>query len=345
MTLTEVMYTVRRSLPYVVIIFVICFLLYGILLLFLNVNKHKTTITLNPVFGKIQIPKVTHFLPFPKNLLFSLDTIQGKPIIATEAGRVFFITKPKARFGYLQTIYLMAKSVNFDTSVDTHTLSDNIATFSNTEQTLTIDVGNYNFTYETQYENNPQLFISSNIPDEDTIKQDAGNFLSKMGRYPDELHQGKSNVIYLSRSLNSKDFVVVKSARQADVVEVDFFRPDIDNLPVVAPRYFNSQNYVIMTYSEGEMNVIKAQIKHFEKTDQSGSYPLLTGEDAWNNFIHGNGTIITNQNESNSITITEMYLGFLDLDDYQSYLQPVYFFLGENNFVGFTPALQAEYLQ
>ena len=345
MTLTEVMYTVRRSLPFIIVLLVIIFLLYGILLFFININKHKTIITLNPTFGKIQQPQVANYLKFPQNPLFTLDTIQGKPIVATEAGRVFFIPKPRARFGYLQTIYLMARSVDFDTVIDTHQLSENIAIFSNTEQTLTIDVGNYNFTYDTQYENHPEYFSEAIIPDEDTVKQDANNFLSKMGRYPVDLHQGDNNIIYLAHTEDSKDFIVVKSPRQADVVEVDFFRPDIDTFPVVAPRYFNSQNYIVMTYKQGKMNVIKAQIKYFEKNDQSGNYPLLTGEEAWNNFIQGTGTVIANQNATNTISITEMYLGYLDIENYQPYLQPVYFFLGENNFIGFTPALRAEYLQ
>ncbi len=45
-----------------------------------------------------------------------------------------------------------------------------------------------------------------------------------------------------------------------------------------------------------------------------------------------------------SIKIKKMFFAYFDPDIYQSYLQPVYVFLGENNFVGYVPAVSADYL-
>ena len=38
-----------------------------------------------------------------------------------------------------------------------------------------------------------------------------------------------------------------------------------------------------------------------------------------------------------------MFLGYYDPDVYQEYLQPMYVFLGDNNFVAYLPAITDDY--
>ncbi|OGK16666.1 hypothetical protein A2690_00085 [Candidatus Roizmanbacteria bacterium RIFCSPHIGHO2_01_FULL_39_12b] len=342
MSLTTLSYYVRKALPFVIIVFVILGIFYfSFVLVILNNRQHS--IVLNTVFGKIKRPTVQNKLPFPQNPQFTLDNIEGKPITATAAGQVFFVPPPKTKFGYLETIYLMAKSVEFDTAVDNHNLNNKVATFSNNSQTLSVDIANFNFEYETDYNINTSFFENPKVPDQNTVEQDAKEFLDKIGRYPDDLRQGTVNVIYLAHTTGSKDFTVVRNSREADVVEIDFFRPEVDDYPIVSPRYFNSQNFVVLTYPDGKPKIIKAQIHHFEKdTATVGAYPLITGDEAWAQFSIGKGQIIANQNPTSVIRITDMYLGYLDIEKYQPYIQPIYVFLGENNFVGWIEAIKLE---
>jgi len=289
---------------------------------------------------------IANSLPFPQNPVFTLDNIEGKPLTATPAGQVFFIPRPKTKFGYLETIYSMAKNVEINTVTNRHSLSGSFATFSDDAQSLTIDISNYNFEYEQEYDKDTHFFTNPSIPDEDTVQQDAKEFLDKMGRYPDDLRQGTLNIIYLAHTPGSKNFTVVRNSREADVVEVDFFRPDVDGYPIVSPRYFNSQNFVVLTYPNGDPTVIKSQIHHFEKDTASiGAYPLITGNEAWAQFQAGKGKIIANQNPTNAIRITDMYLGYLDIEKYQQHIQPIYVFLGENNFVGWIEAITPQFLR
>jgi hypothetical protein len=44
-------------------------------------------------------------------------------------------------------------------------------------------------------------------------------------------------------------------------------------------------------------------------------------------------------NQAN-ITIKKMFLAYYDPDEYQPYLQPVYVFVGDNDFVGYVPAVE-----
>ncbi len=39
-----------------------------------------------------------------------------------------------------------------------------------------------------------------------------------------------------------------------------------------------------------------------------------------------------------------MFLGYYDADLYQEYLQPVYVFLGSDNYVGYIPAVRSDYV-
>ena len=53
---------------------------------------------------------------------------------------------------------------------------------------------------------------------------------------------------------------------------------------------------------------------------------------------------MVSQPQTTNITIRKMFLGYFDPDVYQEYLQPVYVFVGDGDFVGYVPAVSGEYL-
>lgn len=129
------------------------------------------------------------------------------------------------------------------------------------------------------------------------------------------------------------------------MVEVDFYRPDIGEFPTVSSTYFNSSNYVLLTYNGDRYKILRSQVRFFEQSeDQVGVYPLKTGKLAYDALTKGKGLIISNPDSSQNIVIKKMFLAYYDPDIYQEYLQPVYVFLGENNFVAYVPALSDDYL-
>lgn len=132
----------------------------------------------------------------------------------------------------------------------------------------------------------------------------------------------------------------------ANLVEVDFYRPDIDTYPMVSPKYFNSHNYVLLAFFPGgRYKILKAQVKFFEKSDeQVGMYPLRTGEEAYSMLQKGKGFVVSNPQGLKNVTVRKMFLGYFDPDIYQEYLQPVYVFLGDGDFVGYVSAVNDQYL-
>lgn len=342
MTLTELSYYFRKFLPFLILFFLIFLIFfYSIKLVLVYLGSNKTTVVYtNPIFGKIGPPEIPQSTT-SAGLKFTLDTIEGVPVTATETAKVFFLPQFNPRFGYSEKIYLIAKSFGFDTTVIKHKLVDKLATFIDEEKTLKIDISNFNFKFDRKVDS--ELFFSSQltIPSKPEIENKATDFLKKIGRYPDELGKGTTNVIYLKYNPNNQNFVNVEKQDRAQLVEVDFYRPNIDDLSMVTPKFFNSQNYVIMLFEGSDYKVIKSQIAFFEKSEeQVGIYPIKSGDQAWSELNNDKGIVVAGTEGQKNIVIKSMKLGYFDPDIYQNYLQPVYVFLGEGDFVGYVPAVK-----
>jgi hypothetical protein len=308
-------------------------------LIYIEANK-TVTIYSNPIFGPVSPPEIPKSSP-SAGFKFTLDTIEGVPVTATNTAKVFFLPQYNPRFGYSEKIYLMAKSFGFDTEAVKHQLVGKTATFKDAEKTLTIDISNFNFKFNRKVDD--ALFLSPNltIPTKKIIENKAIDFLKKIGRYPEELSKGTANVIYLKFNPINQNFVNVEKSSQAQLVEIDFQRPNIDEFSIVTPKFFNSQNYVIMLFQGTDYQIINSQIAFFEKSEeQVGIYWIKTGEEAWSELNSGSGFVVAGTSGQKNIVIKDMKLRYFDPDTYQNYLQPVYVFLGEGDFVGYVPAVK-----
>lgn len=350
MTLTELSYYSRKLLPFVLIFFIVFltfFYMIKLLFVYLGGTK-KMGIYTNTVFGKIKKPFVKDTSSSAR-FSFTLDTVEGEPVTATDSAKIFFLPPSAARFGYREKIYLMAKAFSFNTEFVKHKLVDKEGSFSDLNQSLSIDITNFNFTYKYKFEKKPDLFINATIPGKTVAENKAVDFLKMVGRYPDELAKGKLNTIFLNYNPQTDELNVSKRPQEANIVEVDLYRPDIDavpqTIPIVAPKYFTSQNYVVMVFQGKDYKILKSQIRFFEKSDeQVGVYPLKDGNLAWSQLKEGKGIVVQTPKNEGPIVVKKMFMGYLDPDVYQDYLAPVYVFLGENNFVSYVSAVKDEYL-
>lgn len=349
MTLTELSYYSRKLLPFIILFFFIFLAFFYAFRLLLSLGgQDEVPIYTNTVFGKIRKPQVKD-ASSSAGLNFSLDTIEGVPVTATGTARIFFLPPAAPRFGFREKIYLMAKNFGFNTEVVKHKLVDKEATFSDVFQTLKIDISNFNFSYKYNFEKNQNLFEGATIPTRDLAQNKAIDFLKLVGRYPDEFAKGKLNLIYLNYDSKSDYLTVVKRPQEANLIEIDFYRPDIEAspqaFPIVSPKFFNSQNYVVMLFHEKDTKFLRGQVNFFEKSvDQIGVYPLISADEAWEKLKAGQGMMIFTPGDRKKMTIKKIFLGYLDPDFYQDYLQPVYVFLGMDNFASYVPAVKDEYL-
>jgi hypothetical protein len=346
MTLTELSYYSRRAAPLVIIFFLVIFIFYySIKLIFLlSKTPEQSTISINPVFDKIEVPVIKDTTP-SADLTFALDTVEGKPITATSAARVFFIPEPQSKLGYRSKLLLMAKQFGFDKDVK-YTLNNDNAFFSDGKNKLTINITNFNFNYEFDFSNEDNLFSETTLPSESEIKNKAIDFLKSVDRYPGELATGKINIIYFYYNPFDQSVTTENNPNLANLVEIDFYRTDVDEFPIVYPKYGNSPNHLIVTFHKGTIKILKAKISFFEKYEEEfGVYPLKTGDEAYRELASGSAVIIANPSKNKDIVIKKMFLAYFDSDEYQKYLQPVYVFLGKNDFVAYVWAVSNDYLK
>lgn len=300
---------------------------------------------LNTVFEKLKIPDIPEASRSAK-FAFTLDTIEGQPVTATSAGYVYFLPPSTTKLQFKDKTYRMAQTIGIDTDVVKHQLINQIQyLFQDGTQKLTVDITNFNFSYDYKLELDQDILPDLKAPpSEPEIKNTAIDFLKSIGRYPDELSQGKLNIIYLNFNPESKTLAVVQDPKDANMVEVDFYRPDVQTYPIVSRKYFNSQNYVVMVFYRSLFKIVRAQVQFFEKsTEQVGMYPLKTGDKAWQDLVDGKGYVTVSPGVKD-VKIKQMFMGYYDPDTYQQYLQPVYVFLGEGNFVGYVPAVDDAWL-
>jgi hypothetical protein len=351
MTLTEAAYYSRKLMPFGILSVLLILILYYVVVLLTLSMKQETTIqtqlTINPIFDKLS-PIVLKNASPSADFTYTIDTIDGKPAVASGAANVYFYSAPSLNLGYRTKVPAMAKTAGIDTEVTQYTTVNKKAVYEDPKQSLTIDLASYNFTYtyklSTLKKDDP-FVTNSALPSEQTIQSQASDFLRRMDRYPEVLMKGTPHTIYFKYNPTTNELMVLPTAEGANMAEIDFYHPDVDKYPVVTTTYFNTPNYVALMFNNSNPMVVRAQTAYFDiATDQVGVYPLKTGDVAWDQLQKGAGYVVSRQGNSAAVTINKMFLGYLDVDEYQSYMQPVFVFLGENNFVAYVPAVDDGYI-
>ncbi len=355
MTLTEVNFYARRMAPLVAIfLLVLLTLFFGIRLIFKILESQSGNpntpsgpqIVLNPSFNQIKPPEIAG-AQLSDSFTYVLDTLDGTANIAeaTPAAVVYFIPKEVPTFGFLNNIYAMAKAAGFDTEITKHVVKDRIAEFNDGKRKLSINIDTFNFNFDYTITPEDINFDDTFIPAESNLQSAATTFFDKMKKYPSELAQGKRNFIYLKFDTANKQISALDTPAGANMVEIDFFQPDMHGRPVVSSSFYNSPNYIVLAYEKSGMKVIRAQTRLFARSkDQTGMYPLRSSQEAWEDLKKGKGLVVSSAQKEGEIVVKKIVLAYYDPDVYQEYLQPVYVFLGDNKFAAYVPAVTEQYL-
>lgn len=356
MTLTEINYYVRKMAPLAVImglVLVIIIVAFQLLAIYLKKDQPVQVVETTPTvfdtkFNKITAPIIPQSKS-PKSYKFVLDTIDGttKMETATSAAKIYFIPKRSGSFGYLSQIYQMAKNVGIDTDKTDYVKTDTTAKFDDGKRSLSVDITNYNFTYDFIINKGEDInFGMKETPLDGTLTNSAVSFLTTIWRYPIDFAQSQQHIIYLTFNTETKQISTLENGIGANMAEIDFYRPDVDGMPVVTSSYYNSPHYVLFAYDINGLKVVRAQVKYFEASmDQSGLYPIKTSDQAWADLQKGVGYVVSSNKPDGQIAVKKIVLAYFDPDVYQEYLQPVYVFLGDDKFAAYVPAVTDEYIQ
>lgn len=348
LTLTTATQFTRRA-----IVFLLFTVVLGIFLLIIFSTIKNTLERFKPpprpilvtTFGKIPQAKFPQQV-FPTDVKFSIETLSGTIPSASPTAKVYFL--PKKQLGLLTNIRAIqdARKISF---VDDPQTYEKKFLFKNTDSELIFDPISRNFTYTFNYVNNGLVFEGENTLNSSTVLSIAQNFFSNLSAIPQDYDSQNPKITFLT--FNGAQFVPTAGGSDnvnATAVQVDFFRKNIDSMPVVTPKNNEGNIYAIVSKSqEPKKQVIKAQRAYQEiSQEQVGVYPLRSGQSAWEDFLNGNGYIANpgDSTFSKKVVIRDAYLAYYDNPEYQSYLTPIYVFVGDGGFIAYANAVNNEWL-
>ena len=349
-TLTETAYQTRKAINWAilaVISYIILRLLWSIFLsVWLGIFPPKAAPP-NHAFGKLpslQFPAPT---ASPSgSLTFRLETIEGTVPKASESATVFFMPK------FASNLLALTKSVEFAKRLEfvSEPIQETkyIYRFEDAEsplRKLRYDIVSKNFILRYLYEQDMAVFSERNIPLADAAKMEAKNMLQTYGIYEDDIEKGTSTVQFLK--LTGDTLIQTTSLSQADSVRVDFFRAPVAGTNIITP--YPAEGSISFVFS-GSKN-IKKRVLQFAYTfwpidyQTTATYGLKASSVAWTELQNGQGYIARYPKTTNTAVIRKVYLAYYDSIEPQTYLQPVFVFEGDDDFLAYVPAVEATWIE
>jgi hypothetical protein len=207
---------------------------------------------------------------------------------------------------------------------------------------LTVNVLDGDFTVTYPYASDQALLTESNIPNKSRAIEIASDFLNRGKKLTDDLKDGEKNVTYWK--IDSGNLKSVSAQSEANAVRVDFNRKNFDDLPLVSSSFGQASISVLISGSTVEAKkIIGVNFKDINIDRESYStYPIKTAEEAMSDLKSGNYWAASDISDS-SVIIRKIYLAYYEPTTLTNYLQPIFVFEGDNNFVAYVSAVTSKY--
>lgn len=266
------------------------------------------------------------------------------PKFADQA-KVYIITRPDNTFLALEQDKNTAKALGFKS--DPTQIKDGVYEFKNTtlNQTLTMNVLEGSFQMAYPYQSDQMLLNPTKMPTKEEAVNLAKDYLSGAGKLPDDLGGGENKISYWK--IGNEGLKSVSSLSEANIVKVDFFRKTIgSDLKVMSAAVNSSSVSVLVSGSTVEGKQIVEVNYKYASIDRElySTYPIKTVEEAWSDLVAGNYWPAVDTS-GNNVAIRNVYLAYFEPVSLTNYLQPIFVFEGDQNFVAYVPAVTDKYIK
>ncbi|MDP3917779.1 MAG: hypothetical protein Q8Q30_01220 [Candidatus Woesebacteria bacterium] len=344
-TLTEASIISRKGIRYFIYSIIIFIILRGIILT--GIVIYKKVFPPPPVPPTVSFGKLTT-LPFPEKqkpvLNFSLETAEGGLPQFPDQLKVFFMPKQPSNLLSLDFAQDRANRLGFN--IEAQQLTESLYKFYHKTSPSTMETniitGSFSLSYDLNVDPSP---ISVKPPLPEIARNSIKSLLSGANLYPDDLEGGRFEHNYLKTE--SGDFIPANSLSDANIIRVDLFRKNYDNLPTVTQTTGKGNVWFMVSgVKERGKEVVAGEYHYFPVDEtQMATYPIKTADIVWQEFSSGNyyPASLGTTAEGESIKIRKVYLAYYDAGMYTEFLQPVFVFEGDKNFVGYIPAVVTDY--
>jgi len=344
-TLTESSITSRKAVRYIIYSIIIFIIARGLILT--SISIYKKIFPAPPTPPTVAFSKLTK-LPFPEKtkikLNFSLETAEGSIPQFPPQSKVYFM--PKQSSNLLSLDFAQDKANRLGFNIEAQQSTESVYKFYHKTSPGTMETniitGSFSLTYDLNIDPSP---LTVKPPQPEIARNTVKNFLSNASLYPADLESGEFEYKYLKTQTGS--FITANSLSDANLIRIDLFRKNYDNLPVVtkSPQEGNVW-FMISGIKERGKEIIAGEYHYFPIDEtQVATYPIKTGDNAWQELLQGNyypasfGSAV----EGDNIKIRKIYLAYYDAGQYIEFFQPVYVFSGDKDFVGYIPAVTTDY--
>ncbi|KUK79308.1 MAG: hypothetical protein XD95_0478 [Microgenomates bacterium 39_7] len=212
------------------------------------------------------------------------------------------------------------------------------------EYIFEINLINYNFTLRSDYNTRPELITSESLPEKHNAVQTVKSYLRKNEFLPQDIATASGEVSYM-RVLAGELFPAV-SLSDSDFIQVDINRVPIEGeLKMFTPQSNSGIVSAVITGGlQGDDGILQMHYYHQKIIyEDFHTYPLKPIEQAWNELRNGKGYIASGEDVKEAV-IREVELGYFDSFIDQPYLQPIYVFSGDDDFVAYVHAIDSSYV-
>jgi hypothetical protein len=298
-----------------------------------------------PTLGFGQLPPI----PFPVQGsddfpdTFVLETPTGTLPSYTEQASVFRFTHSTVSLLSDDIARSTARQLGF--SGEPVLLTNQLYRWTNTQpimSMLDLDTESLHFYLSSEYLSRPDIFAGKKLPTNFDAITTVKQYLSRAGLLPADI-EASTGTITMLRLIDGAQMPAIVLA-EADVLKVDILREPVEGwIPVYSPGGTEGTISAIVG-GDGGRQIFSMQFAH-HTVDYSywHTYPLRTATEAWNDLISGNGYIASGRGLEKAV-IRRVDLGYFDSFEPQPYLQPIYVFTGDDDFIGYASALSSAVL-
>ena len=343
-TLSVIKYDFIKILKWVGLILGI---LIGVFLLIKGIFFIKEIVSPTPpppptaAFGKL--PPV--YLPsgIKKNFTYEVDTISGQLPLFPDRTKVYKMEFTEPDILAFERMSQKAATLGFDTKAEQ--LSDSIYRWKIQDpiiKTLVINARSSEFSLISNFLLNENLFSDREIMREEDAITIAKSFLYSLSLYPEDLDESKTKTKLLS--INKGVISDVDKVTKAKLISVYFFQKDRDEMPIAYPSGTGSTMNITLAGAGSNMQVIDARFFYQKTLDESGTYSIISSEQAFDLLKNGKAYVASHKSKNLNIVIKKVYLAYYSTGRSQKYLTPVIVFEGKDDFIAYVSAVKGEWI-
>lgn len=279
-----------------------------------------------------------------ENIIYTLNTLSGFLPNFSDRARVYKITTDQPTLLSLANTQEKAASVDFvsrETQItkDVYQWTDSD---SNLQRKITINIFSSDFTVSSSFLTNPSLQKLTSSDKEDNAIETAKSFLTDMSLFPADIDENKTKTSL--HSIAGATLIPTTKISNAQIVRVDFFQKDVDDLPLYYEKGMTSTIDLLVGKENGQLKIVNASYFHKNISEDSSTYAIKSALEAFIELKEGKGYVASKTAGIVEVVIKKVFLGYYVGEEEQEFLMPIVVFEGDDDFIAYISAVRDEWI-